>query len=215
MRARLKVCCIQSVAEAHLAISHGASAVGLVARMPSGPGPISDEQIAEIAAHCPPPIATFLLTSRTDPDGIVDHVLRTAVNTVQLVDAVDPRAYAALRHAAPWVRIVQVIHVQGEHSVREALRLESHVDALLLDSGRPSAAVKELGGTGRTHDWDLSARIVREARRPVFLAGGLNPGNVARALDSVGPYGIDLCSGIRTGGALDPEKLAALVAAMR
>lgn len=215
MRTRLKVCCIASVEEARTAVAAGADAVGLVARMPSGPGPIPDALIAEIARNVPPPVATFLLTCETDPAAIVEHVGRCRANTVQLVDAVPSAAYAALRRAHPAVRIVQVIHVEDQDSLEEARQAASQVDALLLDSGRPKLAVKELGGTGRVHDWTLSARIVAESPVPVFLAGGIRADNVAEAIRAVRPHGIDLCSGVRTDGRLDPAKLAALVAAMR
>lgn len=213
-RTRLKVCCIASIDEARLAIDAGADALGLVARMPTGPGPIDDPLIAEIAAAVPAPIATFLLTCEVDPDTVVAHVQRTRVNTVQLVDdTVAPDVYAALRNAAPAVRIVQVIHVRDNASIDRALRAAKHVDTLLLDSGNPNA--RELGGTGRTHDWALSAEIVQRSPRPVFLAGGLNASNVSDAIARVKPFGIDLCSGVRTHGRLDPAKLHALVAAMR
>jgi phosphoribosylanthranilate isomerase len=213
-RTRLKVCCIASVEEARLAIASGADALGLVARMPTGPGPIDDDLIATIADAVGPPIATFLLTCEVDPETVVDHMRRTRVNTVQLVDdSVKPDVYAALRKAAPAVRVVQVVHVRGRNSISLALEVASHVDALLLDSGNPVA--RELGGTGRTHDWALSREIVERSPRPVFLAGGINPSNVADAIERVRPFGIDLCSGVRTNGALDGTKLAALTAAMR
>jgi len=205
---RVKICCIASVAEARLAIGHGASALGLVGRMPSGPGVIDDARIAEIAAATPPPIATFLLTSETEPDAIVGHVRRCGANTVQLVDAVHPGAYAGLRRALPHVKIVQVIHVTGPESLAEAQDCGSRVDALLLDSGQPGAAVRELGGTGRVHDWALSARIVAAAPCPVFLAGGLRPANVAEAVRAVRPFGVDLCTGVRRDGRLDSSLLA-------
>jgi len=213
-RTRLKVCCIASVDEAQLAIAAGADALGLVARMPSGPGPIDDDLIATIADTVCPPVATFLLTCEVDPDAVVGHVRRTRVNTVQLVDdAVKPDVYAALRKAAPAVRIVQVVHVRARDSVALALAAADHVDALLLDSGNPHA--RELGGTGRTHDWVLSREIAERSARPVFLAGGIGPSNVADAIERVRPFGIDLCSGVRTNGALDEAKLIALTAAMR
>ncbi len=213
-RPRLKVCCIASPEEARLAIDAGADALGLVARMPSGPGPIPDELIRAIAAAVPPPVATFLLTSEVDPDAIVAHARGAGVSTVQLVDdAVGPDAYRALREQLPALKIVQVVHVRDGASVELALAAARHVDALLLDSGNPAA--RELGGTGRVHDWALSRDIVRRSPIPVFLAGGLNASNVARAITEVAPFGIDLCSGVRTNGRLDPVKLASLVAAMR
>ncbi|HEY7412586.1 MAG TPA: phosphoribosylanthranilate isomerase, partial [Vicinamibacteria bacterium] len=88
------------------------------------------------------------------------------------------------------------------------------VDALLLDSGRPGAAVKELGGTGRRHDWAVSRRIRERVPVPLFLAGGLTPANVREAVAEVGPYGLDVCSGVRTDGALDERKLGAFFAAL-
>jgi phosphoribosylanthranilate isomerase len=204
---RLKVCCIQSISEARLAMRHGASALGLVSAMPSGPGPISEESIAEIAAQTPPGIATFLLTCETRADAIVAQHRRCRTTTLQLVDRVEPGAHAALREALPGIGIVQVIHIESMESFEEAVALAPEVDVLLLDSGRPSATVKELGGTGRVHDWSISRRLVQAVDKPVYLAGGLNPENVAEAVRQVRPFAVDVCSGLRTDGALDEAKL--------
>jgi len=211
---RLKVCCVASVAEARLAVSLGADALGLVSAMPSGPGVVADDVIAEIAAAVPPPIATFLLTARQDAAGIAAQARRSGANTVQLVDALPLGAYAELRGALPGVRLVQVVHVLDDASLAEAEGAAAHVDALLLDSGNPRLAVKELGGTGRVHDWALSRAIVARSPVPVFLAGGLRAANVAEAVRQVRPFGVDVCSGVRTDGRLDAAKLAALVAAL-
>ena len=212
---RIKVCCISSLDEARTAVRLGASAVGLVSAMPSGPGVIPEALIAEIAAAVPPPVATFLLTSRTDVAGVVDQCRRCGVDTVQLCDVVEPGVHRRLREALPGVAIVQVVHVTGEESVAEAVAVGRDVDALLLDSGDRTLPVKELGGTGRTHDWSLSARIVSEAPTPVYLAGGLNPDNVGAAIRTVRPYGVDLCSGVRTDDRLDAAKLKRFVAEVK
>ena len=215
LRPRVKVCCIGSVAEARLAVAHGADALGLVAEMPSGPGVISDDRIAEIARAVPPPVSTWLLTSRTDADGVVSHARTCGTDTVQLVDAVGPAVYAALRRALPALRIVQVVHVEDERARSRALAGAPHVDAVLLDSGRPAEGV--LGGTGETHDWALSRRIreaLDAAGTPVFLAGGLRASNVAAALAAVAPFGVDLCSGVRTAGRLDAARLGAYMDAV-
>jgi phosphoribosylanthranilate isomerase len=213
-RTRLKVCCIQSVDEVRVAVRHGADAVGLVGAMPSGPGPIDDAAIAEIAAAVPPPVAAVLLTAETDATAIADHVMRTRPTVVQVVSHVEPAVLARLKRVIPSTRLLQVVHVEDASSIERARAYAIHADALLLDSGRPSAAVAELGGTGRTHDWTLSRRIVDAVDRPVFLAGGIRPDNVAEAIAAVRPFGIDLCSGIREGLRLDPVRLAALTAAM-
>jgi phosphoribosylanthranilate isomerase len=192
-----------------MAIEHGASAVGLVSAMPSGPGPIPEDVIAEIAATIPPGVSSFLLTCQQNVDAIVDQQKRLRVNTIQICDRLPPRSYERLRAALPGVSLVQVVHVTGPESVEEAIAIAPEVDAVLLDSGNQSLPIKELGGTGRTHDWSLS-RAIREAIEvPLFLAGGLKPENVAAAIREVQPFGIDVCSGLRTEGNLDPQKLAA------
>lgn len=212
---RVKICCIVSIDEAAMAVEAGASAVGLVSHMPSGPGVISDEQIAAIAATVPPPIATFLLTSRQSVDEIVVQQRFCRTNTIQICDHLTRGTHRELRDALPGISIVQVIHVTGADSVEEALSIAPNVDALLLDSGNQKVAVKELGGTGRTHDWTLSRRIRESIGIPMFLAGGLTPGNVAQAIQEVAPFGLDVCSGVRTDGKLDAAKLKEFFGAVR
>lgn len=197
-----------------MAIAAGASAVGLVSSMPSGPGVISEELIAEIAATIPPPIATFLLTSSQDPDAIIAQQRRCHTNTIQICDRLPAGAHARIRRALPGILLVQVVHVNGEESVNEAISVSQQVDAILLDSGNQLLPVKELGGTGRVHDWRLSRRIREAAGVPVFLAGGLKPENLGEAISQVGPFGLDVCSGVRTKGRLDSEKLKAFFAAL-
>ena len=216
MRTRVKICCISTVEEARMAIRHGADALGLVGPMPSGPGVIGLEDVARIARIVPPPVATFLLSSETGAAGLVAQAQACRPTALQIVDAVDDvSVYADLRAACPGLKLVQVIHVTGPESVTEAQGLSAHVDAFLLDSGNPNLAVKELGGTGRVHDWPTSAAIVRAVGVPVFLAGGLKPDNAARAIGEVQPYGLDLCTGVRTDGALDAAKLAAFMRTVR
>jgi phosphoribosylanthranilate isomerase len=207
---RIKICCITSADEARLAVAAGASALGLVSAMPSGPGVIDEALIAEIAAAVPPPTETFLLTSRQRADAIAEQHARCGTTTLQLVDRVPRDELRRLRDRLADVRLVQVIHVLGDESVDEALAVAPLVDALLLDSGNPRLRIKELGGTGRTHDWSLSRRIRDASPVPVWLAGGLHPGNAAAAVAQVQPFGLDLCSGMRSAGRLDAARLGAL-----
>jgi phosphoribosylanthranilate isomerase len=211
----VKICCIASVEEAQLAAAAGASALGLVSAMPSGPGVIDDARIREVAgAMRGTGLKTFLLTARTSAAAIAQQHAHALTSTLQLVDQVPPVELRALRRALPGVELVQVIHVTGTEALAEAEAVAPLVDALLLDSGNPALAVKELGGTGRTHDWATSRRI-RDAvyPLPLWLAGGLNPGNVREALARVQPYGVDLCNSVRSAGALDAARLAAFMAA--
>jgi phosphoribosylanthranilate isomerase len=204
---KVKVCCIASRAEAALAITCGASAIGLVSRMPSGPGPIAERLIRDIAETVPPGIGTFLLTCETTAQPIIAQQRYCRTNTLQLVDEVGTGVHQALRDALPGISLVQVIHVSDEDSIRTAVQVSAKVDAILLDSGQPTLPIKQLGGTGRVHDWALSRRIRDAVDVPVFLAGGLNPDNVSKAIAQVTPYGVDVCSGLRVDGALDEARL--------
>jgi phosphoribosylanthranilate isomerase len=206
-RPRVKICCIRSVDEAWMAIEAGASALGLVSNMPSGHGVIPEPLIAEIVTTIPPGVASFLLTSHTDVSDIIAQHARTRVNTLQLCDRLEHGTHQNLRAALPGVAIVQVIHVQGPESVAEAVAAAGSVDAILLDSGNQRIAVKELGGTGRTHDWAISRGIREAVKVLMFLAGGLTPRNVSDAIRQVRLFGVDVCSGVRTGGNLDRGKL--------
>jgi len=211
---RIKICCIASINESRIAINAGASALGLVGAMPSGPGVISDALILEISKAVPPPIGTFLLTSETSVQEIIKHHTRTQTNTIQIVDKLATGTYNDLRLALPGIKLVQVIHIINEKSVEEAMEISTHVDAILLDSGNPDLLIKELGGTGRTHNWKLSRTICEKATKPVFLAGGLNQSNIIQAIEEVQPFGVDLCSGVRTNGMLDKAKLENFVNAV-
>lgn len=217
MRTRVKICCMASPSEVRAAAVAGADAIGAVGPMPSGPGPIDDELAKTVIAAAPPGVTPFLLTSEHSAEGVLRHLAATHAPVVQLVRHLDPRVHAEIRAAAPWVKIVQVIHVEGEEAIELARGYAMISDALLLDSGNPAAGgeVEELGGTGRRHDWAISRRIVQLVDKPVWLAGGLTEGNVADAIAQVRPFGLDLCSGVRTMGKLDQRKLTSFFAAIR
>ncbi len=207
-KTRFKICCISSKEEAQLAIRYGASALGLVSKMPSGPGVIAEDLIAEIADSIPPGLSSFLLTSEQTPEAVIAQQHRCRTNTLQLVDRFPIDGYTKIKRELPGIAIVQVIHVAGEESLAEAIEIAPHVHGILLDSGNPSLAVKELGGTGRIHNWEISRAIREAVTVPIFLAGGLNSDNVADAIKTVEPFAIDICSGVRTNGKLDETKLA-------
>jgi len=204
---RIKICCISSLAEAKMAIKYGASAIGLVSEMPSGPGVIDEDLITQIADSTPPGLSTFLLTSKQNVNEIIEQQKKCRTNTIQICDRLMNGSYKELKDSLPGVKIVQVVHVTGKDSIDEAIEVSKNVDAILLDSGNQSLKIKELGGTGRVHDWSISKTIRESIAVPLFLAGGLNPENVVEAIEYVNPYGVDICSGVRTNGKLDEKKL--------
>lgn len=206
---RVKICCIASIEEAWLAIKYGASAIGLVSEMPSGPGPISEDLIAKIAKIVPPGVSSFLLTSKQEPSEIIAQHKKCRTNVIQLVDRLKIGDYLELREAMPGIGLVQVVHVVNEGSIDEVLTVAPFVDGILLDSGNPDLTVKQLGGTGRTHNWNISKQIREKAKIPVFLAGGLDSKNIVEALMEVQPFAVDVCNGVRTKNKLDEGKLSA------
>lgn len=211
---RIKICCIKNLREAKLAINLGIDSLGFVSEMPSGPGVISLEQIQRIIKNIPPYISTSLLTSKINFDDISKQLLITKANTIQIVDKVDNEVYLNLKKYFPFIKIIQVIHVLSEKDIYESLKIEKYVDAFLLDSGNPNLRIKKLGGTGRTHDWNISREIRNKVKKPIILAGGLNSDNVREAIKIVNPYAVDVCSGVRTNGILDKNKLLNFIKAV-
>ena len=212
---RIKICCITSPEEAHLAAESGADALGFVTAMPSGPGVVDEATIRKIVELLPPHVESFLLTSRRDKLEILEQAFRCRPTAIQFCDTLDGTTYTELRELLPGNRLVHVVHVNGEESLEEARDAARHVDMLLLDTGSKNGPVKELGGTGRVHDWALSARIREAVKIPVYLAGGLTADNVGEAVRTVRPFGVDLCNGVRTDGRLDSVKLKAFIKACR
>ena len=208
---RIKICCIQSPAEARLVFQHGVDAIGLVSEMPSGPGVIPPEKILEITRLIPPSIDGFVLSTLNNSWDLIDLIRTVKNRTIQLVDKLSTGNYLEIRSSIPCVKIVQVVHVTSEEAINEALKIDPFVDAILLDSGNPEALVPEFGGTGRVHDWLISKEIVELVETPVFLAGGLNPENIVEAIKTVRPFGVDVCNGVRTNGKLDIEKLKSFI----
>ena len=206
---------MSSTEDVQLAVKYGADALGFVSAMPSGVGIIDETLIPVLAAEVPPGIDTFLLTSLFNAVDIISQIKRCRTNTVQLVDNVETNVYERIRIELPHIKIVQVIHVIGENSLKEAESISPYIDALLLDSGNPNLQIKELGGTGRIHDWSVSKLICENVNKPVFLAGGLNPDNIEEAVQTVHPYGVDVCTGLRSNSFLNEDKLKSFISKIR
>ena len=213
-KVRVKICCINSIDEAKLAIKYGASAIGLVSKMPSGPGPISEDLISKIAKKIPPFVSSVLLTSKQDPSKLIAQHKKCKTDVVQFVDRIKKEDFHKLREGMPGIKFIQVVHVTGEVSIKDAISIAPYVDGILLDSGNPDLKVKRLGGTGQIHNWDISKKIRKKVKIPIILAGGLNPINVIDGLNQVNPYAVDVCNGVRTQNMLDEQKLSSFFKAI-
>lgn len=204
-----------SAAEVRSAAVAGADAVGFVGEMPSGPGPVDLATQRSVALAVPPGVTPVLLTSGTDGYEIAAEARDVGAPVVQIVRHVGGEVLQAIRKASRGLKLIQVVHVEGPNALDLARGYAGLADALLLDSGQPDANPPVLGGAGRTHDWSVSARIVRAVDKPVWLAGGLSAANVGAAIEAVRPFGVDVCSGVRTLGRLDVRKLSAFMAAVK
>jgi phosphoribosylanthranilate isomerase len=212
---KVKICCIKSVDEAQTAIEAGADVLGLVGPMPSGPGPITAKEAGSIVETLPGHIDSYYLTSKTHFESIAEEYLKVKSSHIQLTDHLEAGTRRQLKSEFPHLKIVQVVHVLANEDIDKAQVYAESSDLLLLDSGSPNTAVKELGGTGRTHNWTISKSIVEKVKIPIFLAGGLKSENVIQAIQTVQPYGLDLCSGVRTQDRLDQKKLELFMKTVR
>ncbi len=193
-----------------MAAAVGADFLGLVGPMPSGPGILTLAEARAVAQALPDDARPILLTAAETAQDIAREAAFVGVEAVQVVRPLTGREARAL--SGQGLHYLQVIHVEGPDALDLIDLYAEHCDAFLLDSGRPSQG--QFGGTGRVHDWTLSAAFCDRAPRPVYLAGGLTPETVGAAIRQVRPAGVDICSGLRRNGALDPALLDTFMAAI-
>lgn len=210
---RTKVCGMTKIEDARAAVDAGSDAIGcLVGLDDDVPDRVETGAAREIFASLPPFVARVLVTHRTAVTDVVDLARVTGAQVVQLHGAFPLDAIPELRRASPHLSIVKCAHVVDEGSIDEALRAAEAADAVLLDS----RTADRVGGTGRVHDWSISARIVARSPKPVILAGGLTPENVADAIERVHPWGVDVNSGVRgPDGLKSHARIRAFVAAAK
>jgi phosphoribosylanthranilate isomerase len=202
---RVKICGLTREADVEAAVAAGADAVGFVADVPvDTPRELSAARAATLVAGVPPFVTTVLVTMGDSPDATVDLVERVGPDAVQVHGDVSPGNLAYLT-AKVDARVVVAVDADDPTDVRG---YDEVADALLVDSTDDSGG----GGTGRTHDWEATADLVRSVDSPVVLAGGLDPENVAEAVRTVAPYGVDVATGVEaSGGVKDHDAVAAFV----
>jgi phosphoribosylanthranilate isomerase len=210
---RVKICGIRRVEDALAAVAAGADAVGcLVALDHPAPDEIDPAVARTIFEALPPFVARVLVTHRTGLADVTALMRETCATVAQLHGEFPTVAIPALREALRYATIVKTVHVTGEESIAAAAAASRAADAILLDT----KARGLIGGTGTTHDWSISARVVATSAKPVILAGGLTPENVAEAIARVRPFAVDVNSGTRgADGFKDHVRIAAFIAAAR
>jgi phosphoribosylanthranilate isomerase len=212
---RVKICGVKSVAEARLAERHGADAVGvLVGRSHAAPDFIEPVLAERIARSVPPFLTAVLVTHLDEPEGLLRLADDVACPVLQLHS---DWSAAALRRLGPRLaprKIVGKVSVESDAAIDRAQAIEPFVDAIVLDTR--DRTTDRVGGTGMVHDWSISARIAARARVPIILAGGLTPENVAEAVRTVKPWGVDVNSGVETAdGSKDERRVRQFIEAAR
>ena|SRR3989338_1549260 len=189
---QVKICGITNIETARAVASLGADMLGFHVELEHSRNPLTRDMASEIISQLPPTCSAVLVTSATEPEKIARLVKKTAVTAVQLHG--DIEEMSKLKSELPNIKLYKVVNVFDKSAIEEAKGYEGIADALVLDS-----AIKETGqrgGTGKTHDWDISRKIVEATSLPVILAGGLNPNNVSEAISKVRPYAVDVNSGV-------------------
>jgi phosphoribosylanthranilate isomerase len=205
----IKICGLRSYEEARLALDCGATAFGfLVGLSYATADQISPENAAGIIGKLPENADTVIVTHQTDPEKAAALARITGGHTLQVHGDMPPAGVRKLAALAPDLRLIKAVHVSGPESIEAAAAYAGIAHALLLDT----RTVDRLGGTGRTHDWSISARIVAAVPVPVYLAGGLTPENISDAIERVRPAGVDVNSGVKdSAGEKDAEKVSLFV----
>ena len=193
---RVKICGNKRLEDALEGVKAGADALGfLVGQVHVSSDFISKEAAREIIEKLPPFISTVLVTHLSDVEGIISLAAFTRVSTVQLHGESKVDDILVLREHLPNIKLYKTIHVEDGSAIPLASEWDNRVDAILLDT--ISEAENKVGGTGKTHDWSISAEIVKSLHIPVILAGGLDPDNVQAAIRAVQPFAVDVNSGMK------------------
>ena len=212
---RVKICGIRSLSEMHIAVQQGADAVGvLVGQVHSSSDFLPTDVAAEICAATPPFVTTVLVTHIQDPPAVLALANSIPSSAVQLHSDLSVTVLRELRRALAPRRVIAKISVEGPSALERARELDRQLDAILLDSIDRSK--DQVGGTGITHDWEISAQVVKQVSTPVILAGGLTPTNVRDAIGRVQPWAVDVNSGVRNAkGLKDANLIGAFIRASK
>lgn len=209
---RVKICGTATFADLDCAVAAGADAVGFLMGITHvTQDAVTPETAAAMVATLPPFIVPVAVTHLTKPSDLIRIVELSRCTTLQIQDMVTPDDIAEVREALPYLRIMKAVHVMDESAIATAKYFSDTADAILLDT----RTADRIGGTGITHDWNISAKIVKECSCPVILAGGLTPENVTEAITRVRPYAVDVHTGVKKNGVRDAERTRAFVANAR
>lgn len=203
---RVKICGVRTVEDALGCAAAGADAIGVLVNVKVSPRRITVERARDIARRLPPFVTPVIVMMPSSHDEVIDAALRVRPGAIQLHGNEPPEMLFRIKQALPGIRIIKTIHVGSGNEIQTALSYEGAADGLLLDTSSPAK-----GGSGVTHDWEISRGIVSSVKMPVILAGGLSPSNVEDAIRTVKPFAVDVSSGVEPRGQRTRSKDIGLV----
>jgi phosphoribosylanthranilate isomerase len=190
---RIKICGVRTVEDAMKCVDSGADAVGML--LAPSPRRIPAEQARDIVESLPPFVTPVIVMMPSAAEEAIEAARAISPGALQLQGDEPPEMLVKIKRALPGVRLIKAVHVGGGDELVKARLYENVADAILLDTVSP-----ERGGSGQTHDWSVSKKVVASIKKPVVLAGGLTPYNVAGAIKAVRPYAVDVASGVEAEG---------------
>lgn len=195
---RIKICGIRNDSDLKAALSASPDAVGfLVGQVHPSPDFILACTARRLAKSLPPFVQPWLVTHLSKPDEVLDLADAAAIHNIQLHGESTPEEVSAIRDKLPpCARLVRAVHPEPQDAFYQYAEFVPFIDAFLIDTLDPKTG--RIDGTGLTGNWIRAARFVQESPLPVILAGGLTPANVARAVERVRPYAVDVNSGVKT-----------------
>ncbi len=213
-KTRVKICGIKTLEDALAAAEAGADELGFHVGLTGARAPLEADNVAKIIAELPENVESVMVTSVTEAEQLIQLARKTGAQVIQLYGDATPETIGDVRKALPGIKVWKVLNVSDESSIEKAKEYQDSADAIALDTLNKETGVR--GGTGKTHDWNISKKIVESISIPVILAGGLNPENVADAVKTVHPYGLDVNSGVSNpDGSKNIEKVKAFVQAAK
>jgi phosphoribosylanthranilate isomerase len=207
---KVKICGIRNKTEMAMALNAGADAVGFITEVPvNSPRNISLVEASILISKVPVFVTSVLVIMPENAEQAINMIQTARPAAVQIHN---PLSLGELKKIkAMGVKLIKTIPVpqnaQPETLIKQIGELSRTADAILLDT----ALEGKIGGTGATHNWDTSSKVVLKIRLPVILAGGLNPENVGYAVKRVHPYAVDTASGVETGEKKDENKLKTFI----
>lgn len=214
-RVRIQVAGVSSLEEALFLERLGVDALGFTVRLPEGVHDgLTEAKARSIIQALPPFVTSVAITYVSEARSALELARYLGVTALQLHGDFPASELEMVRVAAPHLKIIRAVSVVGSEAMAVARSWERRVDALILDTYDPATGRR--GATGKTHDWMLSAEIVRNVRVPVILAGGLTARNVADAIRTVNPWAVDTHTGVEDAqGRRDFAAMEAFVESVR